>query len=160
MSTKQKFVHLKGEIPDDQAKELFTFLKEAIPWGLGVPSRRHTGITRLAYPLEYRDLKSLCSAPVISKIENVISEHSIRKEIAGVYLNYYRNGNDWTPNHTHPGSSQLVLSLGTIRKFAYGKRNLMYLMEIFFYLDQDFMEFQKMIQWKMEESQLLYFLFD
>lgn len=122
MSTKQKFVHLKGEIPDDQAKELFTFLKEAIPWGLGVPSRRHAGITRLAYPLEYRDLKSLCSAPVISKIESAISEHSIRKEIAGVYLNYYRNGNDWTPNHTHPGSSQLVLSLGTIRKFAYGKK--------------------------------------
>lgn len=58
---------------------------------------------------------------VLAKISEIIGKYSIRKYCDGVYLNYYRDGNDWTPNHTHPGTTQLVLSLGATRGFVYGK---------------------------------------
>jgi len=41
--------------------------------------------------------------------------------VYGIYLNYYRNGEDWTPNHSHPGMKQVVISLGATRLLTMGK---------------------------------------
>jgi len=50
-----------------------------------------------------------CIIKVLSTINNTQSQ------IYGIYLNYYRNGEDWTPNHSHPGMKQIVISLGADR---------------------------------------------
>lgn len=33
----------------------------------------------------------------------------------GIYVNYYRDGNDFLPQHSHPDTIQLVISLGATR---------------------------------------------
>ncbi len=43
--------------------------------------------------------------------------------IFGVYLNYYRGGNDYTPSHNHPGTHQLVISLGATRTLEVAKKS-------------------------------------
>lgn len=40
----------------------------------------------------------------------------------GIYLNYYENGKMWTPNHTHPETHQLVVSLGAERVLQVAKK--------------------------------------
>lgn len=42
--------------------------------------------------------------------------------ITGIYLNYYENETMWTPNHSHKGSHQLVISLGDSRILQVGKK--------------------------------------
>lgn len=42
----------------------------------------------------------------------------------GVYLNYYRNGEMWTPNHSRPGTHQLVISLGATRTLEVTKKKI------------------------------------
>jgi uncharacterized protein YjlB len=43
--------------------------------------------------------------------------------ILGLYLNFYENGEMWTPNHSHSGTHQLVVSLGQKRTLQVGKKN-------------------------------------
>ena len=45
-------------------------------------------------------------------------------DIEGTYLNYYEDGSMWTPDHTHPGLHQLVISLGASRTFVSGEENI------------------------------------
>ena len=41
-------------------------------------------------------------------------------QILGIYLNYYKDGNHYTPSHSHKGMTQLVVSLGTSRTLKVG----------------------------------------
>ncbi len=43
--------------------------------------------------------------------------------LRGIYLNYYRNGNDYTPNHSRKNTHQLIISLGVSRTLNVGKRS-------------------------------------
>ena len=40
----------------------------------------------------------------------------------GCYLNYYKDGTHYTPNHSHKGTTQIVISLGGTRSFVLGKK--------------------------------------
>jgi hypothetical protein len=40
-----------------------------------------------------------------------------------IYLNYYENGEMWTPNHSHSGTHQLVISLGCPRTLQVTKKD-------------------------------------
>ena len=42
--------------------------------------------------------------------------------VLGLYLNRYRNGEEWTPNHSHKGTKQIVVSFGAMRVLDVGKR--------------------------------------
>ncbi len=42
--------------------------------------------------------------------------------ILEVYLNYYKNGDDYTPSHSHPKQIQCVISFGKTRTFILGKK--------------------------------------
>jgi alkylated DNA repair dioxygenase AlkB len=44
--------------------------------------------------------------------------------VYGIYLNYYKNGDMYTPNHTHLKTHQLVISLGASRTFTIGKKTM------------------------------------
>lgn len=73
--------------------------------------RSRSGFTRKAKPM-YPGMDPIldnCIIKVLSTINNTQSQ------IYGIYLNYYRNGEDWTPNHSHPGMKQIVISLGADR---------------------------------------------
>jgi hypothetical protein len=40
----------------------------------------------------------------------------------GAYINYYRDGNDWAPSHSHPKQVQMIISLGTTRNLIVGTK--------------------------------------
>jgi hypothetical protein len=121
---KQKTYHLKNQIPITIADELYLYLKDNISWDEGV--RSYKGFTRLAKALSVEDLEEILLEnfpEVITSINDVINKYSIRKEKTFVYLNYYRDGTHWCPNHTHKGTSQLILSLGETRTLKVGTKN-------------------------------------
>lgn len=122
---KQKFYHLKENIDSATCNRLYEFLKDNVKWGEGIMSKgRHTR-SASSYDLdEFIDFICDDFPDVIEKVSQVIDQYSERKICAGLYLNYYKDGNDWTPNHTHPGTTQIVISLGTTRTFQYGKKDI------------------------------------
>jgi hypothetical protein len=93
-----------------QSQEWFEDLKDNIKW--------HNGHTRMACPLMLGDNETIDTilAFVLSKL-NIDCQ-----DIWGIYLNYYRNGNDYTPNHSHKDTKQLVISLGATRILEVGKK--------------------------------------
>jgi hypothetical protein len=91
------------------ADEMYKHLLKNIVWEDGVRSKK--GFTRKA--------KSVCigydmgiDLSIYSALSNLAQYEYY---IGGIYLNYYEDGNMWTPNHTHPGSHQMVISLGAPR---------------------------------------------
>jgi len=121
---KQNFYHLKRYIEEDKSLLLYNYLKNNITWGEGIRSKK--GHTRSAIAFTLDELLTIVDdfPEVVAKISEVIEKYSVRKVCDGVYLNYYKDGNDWTPNHTHPGTTQIVISLGATRKFIYGKKEI------------------------------------
>lgn len=57
-----------------------------------------------------------------SAIARVVSAIKMSNIIDGIYLNYYRDGNDWAPSHSHPGETQLIISLGATRSLKIGTK--------------------------------------
>ncbi|CAH6418228.1 Hypothetical protein HVR_LOCUS96 [uncultured virus] len=103
-------------IDDNEAHALYQYLETNIEWEDGVPSK--SGFTRKGKPMR------LGMDMVLDKgIIDALSKIGIVDGYAyGIYLNYYRDGNDWTPNHTHPGMKQVVISLGAIRTLNVAKK--------------------------------------
>lgn len=121
-ATHQLFFHLSEYLNPDISIELYNYLKDNIEWKEGIRSR--TGHTRSAAKFQFDEFITLIDdyPETIVNIINIIDKYSIRKKCAGIYLNYYKDGNDWTPNHTHPNTTQIVISLGATRTFSYGKK--------------------------------------
>ena len=117
MKTPLRTGFLKGAVKPDEASSIFVLLRDSIEWEDGVPSRKH-GFTRKAKALSVGDYPLLDSLIVntLRKLTNT------NYAIMGVYLNYYENGNMFTPNHSHPGSHQMVISLGETRVLTVGKK--------------------------------------
>jgi len=104
-----------GALDAGAALMLFESLR-GLPWGEGIRTR-FGGTTRkaLQVPRDHPlfDILMIHMLPLIL-VHNIIKPESI----LGLYLNYYEDGNMYTPSHRHRGTNQLVLSLG-------GTRNLM-----------------------------------
>lgn len=112
---------LKNAVEAEKATELYNFLKQNIKWEDGIKSRR-SGFTRKAKALRTTDI------PCIPCIRDVILNtlHKLTNTvylIQGIYLNYYENGTHHTPNHSHKGSHQLVISLGQTRTLNVGTKD-------------------------------------
>jgi len=115
---KCKTTFQKGVIEKKDARRLYVKLRENIEWEEGIRSKK--GFTRLAKAL----------APGVNKeIDDVIKSAlealipGKRYYIMGIYLNYYKDGQCWTPNHKHEGTHQLVISLGATRTLCVGKKD-------------------------------------
>ena len=103
-------------IREDVATNVFIHLRDNIEWEDGVPSKK--GFTRKAKPMQFGD------DPVL---DFIIFEAFEKLEINSrklqfIYLNYYRDGEDWCPVHTHPGTKQMIISLGTVRQLLVGTK--------------------------------------
>jgi hypothetical protein len=118
MSTRIKTVLYPSFVKKKEATKMFRYLRDNVEWEEGVKSKgKHT---RLACSLGFGvDVKiDEFMATIISKLklpENIIH--------LGMYINYQRNGNEWTPNHSHKKSCQVVVCLGpATRTFIVGKK--------------------------------------
>lgn len=110
-------------IPAEVADVLFSTLYHEVEWEEGVRSRK--GFTRMAKPIDPAELG------IPGTVGSLLAPH-IRRAIAslgpnttyhiiGIYLNLYEDGQMWTPNHSHPGQHQVVISLGAKRPLYIGK---------------------------------------
>jgi hypothetical protein len=111
-----KTTYKENVLAPEQANDLYTQLKETIPWYDGVRSKN--GFTRKAFsidpcllPIQYPDIYEA----ILKASYELGLDKGSGVAIGDVYLNYYRNGEDYTPAHSHPKSKQLVISLGTPR---------------------------------------------
>lgn len=105
-----KTVFLNQAINNEEALNLFTILRDIIEWEDGIPSRKH-GFTRKAKPISIGDYPFIDD--IITLVLNRITTQNYL--INHIYLNYYEDGDMFTPNHSHPGTHQLVISLGGTR---------------------------------------------
>jgi len=105
---------------DETADNAYIFLKDNITWEDGIYSRMKRKHSRKAY---YHDGQSdttvdLFITGLVNKALNKIGTCTYY----GVYVNYYQNGNDFCPRHSHKDTIQLVLSFGAIRTLTVGKK--------------------------------------
>ena len=107
----------KKTIDEKEATELYNKLRDNIQWQDGIRSKK--GYTRKAYPLDIGDVPDIDT--VIYKVLSKITD--TKYMIDGIYLNYYENGDMWTPNHSHKGTHQLVISLGATRTLELAKKS-------------------------------------
>ena len=123
---RHKFHLLKGYFNTNTCDSLYDYLKDNIKWGEGIKSKnRHTRSAKSYNPEDFIELIIDDFPEVVATISDIIVRFSGRKQWAGLYLNYYKDGNDWTPNHKHPGTTQIVISLGETRTFQYGKKDIL-----------------------------------
>jgi hypothetical protein len=119
----QKTIHSSGLIDKDVSKDLYKVLRDNIPWEDGIPSKN--GFTRKAYSISVVDFVSLLEHVDMSGVwvtlQDFILQNSVRTKCSSIYLNYYQDGEMYTPNHTHRLSSQCVLSLGCPRTLNVGE---------------------------------------
>ena len=105
----------------EEATSWFDYLRENVTWGEGVRSKK--GFTRKAAPINLDDEESNYGLKeFVTTTLTKMGVDPATYDIEGIYLNYYEDGSMWTPNHTHPGLHQLVISLGASRTFVLGKK--------------------------------------
>lgn len=108
-----KTTQVKQYLEEKVATSMYDRLVK-LPWVEGVKSKK--GFTRLAYtPTRNFD------SEITKIIETAVSAYIPNSIILGVYINYYKNGEMYTPSHTHPGTVQLIISLGATRTLKIGK---------------------------------------
>src|SRR5437868_405669 len=113
-------------ISQKDAKKCYKYLRDNIDWDEGVRSKN--GFTRLAKSVRYGDRsEEICSVKVNRIIDRLIRlailETQVKPAAFYVYVNYYKNGQHWCPNHTHQGTVQVIISLGTTRTLTVGKKD-------------------------------------
>lgn len=101
------------------ATNMYNHLRDTISWEEGIKSKgKHS---RFAKSLSFNDNKSIQDMLI-----NVLKSLSLKNYVIfGLYLNYYMSGDDFTPNHKHKGTIQLIISLnehGGDRKLTIGSK--------------------------------------
>ncbi len=125
-SIRRKNPFLKSQVDEKECLELYKYLKKNIQWETGIITRNKK-TTRKAKSLQYGSNsrvdemieRALLSLTTINN--NGLSNASF--VMGEIYLNYYKDGTMWTPNHSHKNTYQLVISLGTTRTFSLGRKN-------------------------------------
>lgn len=101
------------------ADELYNFLIKNVKWCDGIKSRH--GFTRKAFSVQTGTGLYQNILPYVSACLKMVTKNDYY--ILGLYLNYYQNGEMYTPSHSHKGTDQLVISLGESRVLTVGKKN-------------------------------------
>ena len=115
--------HYKTIISDSDS--IYTYLKTNVPWVDGIKNRKKL-ITRLAYAGGNSVLDTYIENLIITalqKIHNLEESKDCEYLLLGTYINYYRDGNDYLPKHSHPGTLQFIISLGTTRVLTVGSKS-------------------------------------
>jgi hypothetical protein len=104
-------------IDSNRSIAMYEHFKDNIKWVDGIRSKN--GFTRKAISttLGKDSALDMIIHDVFQKIG--IVEFGLH----GIYMNYYRNGEDYTPNHSHIGMKQLIISLGATRTLTIGSKS-------------------------------------
>jgi uncharacterized protein YcgL (UPF0745 family) len=107
----------------DECTAMYLYLTENMNWKDGIQTKR-SGFTRkaVALSIEEDDIVTTFVTKAITKIKNK-DLYSIM-QVQGFYLNWQRNGRDYTPNHTHPKSVQMIIHLGAVRPFLIAGKSI------------------------------------
>ena len=95
--------------------DYYDFLKNNIQWQEGIYSYKKKTMTRLAYNYGFNSLIDPYILQIVNDTLKIIEIANCT--ILGIYLNYYRNGFDFCPKHSHPKTVQVVISFGCERVF-------------------------------------------
>lgn len=122
--------HYQAAFDSETADFAYDHLVNTIEWEDGVKSRR-TGFTRKAKAIHFNsdEIVQNLILGALSMIDDPANraqdEFSGQKfGIGGIYLNWYRDGNDYTPSHSHD-TCQLIISLGATRTLKVGNTNFL-----------------------------------
>ena len=116
--TRCKTIHLNKVFDENVSTWLYNYLKDNVQWVDGVRSRK--GFTRKAFSVDISsDLMKEITQYIFYALKKIAT---INYVIIGVYLNYYENGEMYTPAHRHSDSHQLIISLGATRTLKIGKK--------------------------------------
>jgi hypothetical protein len=107
----------------DESMAIFHYLKDNILWEDGSPSKIN-GFTRKAKSMLIHEDDIIYNT--VQKAINICNHPKINSihQIEGIYLNYQRNGHDYTPAHSHKNSIQLIINFGATRNFNVGTKNV------------------------------------
>jgi alkylated DNA repair dioxygenase AlkB len=99
-------------LPDDYCKTLYEDLTKSIPWRKMTWGRGRE-LPRMIFHYDNNHSE-------INKLIKLI-EDTFVCEVSGVFMNYYRDGKDYTPEHRdeYDGDDVYTLSLGASRKFYF-----------------------------------------
>ena len=114
MALRTKTQHYAALIDSSRATSIYSHLKDSVSWEEGVRSK--SGFTRLAKAMQLGD-----DQIIDELIVDVMNQIRYEGVLLGIYLNYYKDGTHYTPNHSHPGTQQIIISLGTTRTLTVGK---------------------------------------
>lgn len=119
-STRVLTKYFENVFDKDLADFAFEYLKDSIQWMDGIKTR--TGnFTRKQKALRIDDDDIVFS--MINRALDYIKLHfKCAYLVDGVYLNYYRNGLDYTPMHSHD-TCQMIISLGCQRCLRVGTKD-------------------------------------
>jgi len=117
-----KIRYFPNLINEEQSMKSFNTLKNKVQWHAGIKSRGRE--TRKAYQcplLSDNPMDIKIRELVLKCVDRCVQSESVI--IQGIYLNYYRDGDDWTPQHNHPGTMQLIMSFGATRELKIGSKS-------------------------------------
>lgn len=126
----------KSVIDNETSTSLYDLLKNTVEWDDGIRSIK--GYTRKAKSLNLGDIPEVDE--VIALALSATTNVSYR--VDHIYLNYYETNEMWTPNHSHPDTHQLIISLGDSRTLTINKKHILWKMVMLLYLVAQFMVFQ------------------
>ena len=104
---------------EEASTDLYNNLVSSVRWHDGIRSRN--GFTRKAHMVMPTDPLMTYLCYVVNIALNALPNKP-KYEIMGIYINYYVDGKMYTPNHSHKGSHQLIISLGATRTLTVGKK--------------------------------------
>jgi hypothetical protein len=124
-STHPEQPFLKAKLDEIECYQYYYDFEHEIKWEDGIKTR-HGDTTRKAKGLlvgENGKIDELIACGIIC-LQSVDADIMQNLQIGGIYLNYYENGNMYTPNHKHDNTYQMVISLGETRKFIIDKKEM------------------------------------
>jgi hypothetical protein len=122
--SKRRTIILKDAVQDEEATAYYDSMVDSLIWKSGIQSK--TGFTRLAHNV---NLDSEFGKEILGLVTEILMEMKKTDPtipnyaIFGIYINYYKDGKMFTPNHSHKGTHQLVISFGATRTLTLGKRS-------------------------------------
>lgn len=102
---------IEHAIDEKEATEMYQFLRDTIEWETGIMGRGNK-LTRMQKPIDYDEYPELLQLGMRIFQNHVKRGYMI---LGNGYLNYYQNGEMYTPSHSHQGTHQMVVSFGATR---------------------------------------------
>lgn len=120
--SKTKTVHYSEIFDQKTAEGAYEYMKNNIEWTDGIYSRKHKSISRQAYSFENKE--NDVDDYILQLVKIGLSKINDTNDyiVLGVYVNYYKNQDDWCPMHAHKGTVQMILSFGATRPLKVGTK--------------------------------------